>query len=288
MIKTILLPTGGGNTDPTVFETALAVGRPFRAHLEFFHVRVDAAEALRYSPHGSFARGQALRNALHELREETESRCEAGKRHFHEFCGRHKIKVTDIPGRSRALSASWNEEPSNAEEPFITRARVHDLVVMARATHPNGLPPDLLPVLLFGSGRPLLIAAAKPPHDLLGTIMICWKDSPEAARAITAAMPLLNQAKRVVITTIEEHKASTTDVAAVARQLAWHGICAKAQTIKADVQPITSLLSSAAKDCAADLLVMGGYGTGLLRQTIFGGCTESVLEHADLPVFLLH
>jgi len=47
MIKTILVPTGGSDTDFVVFETALAVAQLFRAHLEFFQVRVDAGEAAR-------------------------------------------------------------------------------------------------------------------------------------------------------------------------------------------------------------------------------------------------
>ena len=288
MIKTILVPICGSDTDSVVFETALAVGRPCGAHLEFFHARVDAGQAIRYSPHASFARGQGVRNAFHVLKQEAESRYEAGKQHFQQFCKRHNIKVIEIPNRSEAISASWHEEPSDEEEPFITRARVHDLTVMARPTRPNGLPPDLLQLVVFRSGRPTLIAAGKTPRDLLGTVMICWKHSPEPARAVTAAMPLLRQAKHVVITSIEEGAASASDVGAVARQLVWHGIRAKAQTIKAGGQPINTLLSSAAKDCGASLLVMGGYGTGLLRQTIFGGCTQSVLEHADVPVFLLH
>ncbi|MGA7487508.1 MAG: universal stress protein, partial [Xanthobacteraceae bacterium] len=60
------------------------------------------------------------------------------------------------------------------------------------------------------------------------------------------------------------------------------------QTLKADGRPVAMLLGSAAKACRADLLVMGSYGTGALRQEIFGGCTQAVLEHADVPVFLLH
>jgi len=47
------------------------------------------------------------------------------------------------------------------------------------------------------------------------------------------------------------------------------------------------LLSLAAQACNADLLVMGSYSTGPLRQEIFGGCTRSMLEHAEVPVFLL-
>jgi len=98
MIKTILVPTGGSDTDLVVFETALAVARPFRAHLEFFHVRVDAGEALRYSPHASFVRGRGLRNALVEQEREAQVRFQAGKQHFRDFCKRHKLKVTDTPG----------------------------------------------------------------------------------------------------------------------------------------------------------------------------------------------
>jgi nucleotide-binding universal stress UspA family protein len=287
MIKTILVPTGGSDTDFVVFETALAVARLFRAHLEFFHVRVDAAEALRYSPHAGFARGRGLRNALDHRERESQARFGAGKQHFQEFCKRHKLKVTDTPGWFLSVSASWHEEPSHEEEPFVTRARAHDLVVMGRATRPNGLPPDLLQLLLFGSGRPILLPAVKTQLNLPGTVIICWKDAAEPTRAITAAIPLLMKAKRVIIASVEEDHPST-NAAGVARHLRWHGICATTQTIEAGGRPIASLLSSLAKDCAADLLVMGAYGRGPARETIFGGCTQSILEHADVPVFLLH
>ena len=77
MIKTILVPASGSDTDAVVFETALAAARPCRAHLAFFHVRVNSGDALRYTPHAAFARGQGLRNALQELRHDAESRSEA-------------------------------------------------------------------------------------------------------------------------------------------------------------------------------------------------------------------
>jgi nucleotide-binding universal stress UspA family protein len=287
MIKTILVPTGGSDTDFVVFETALAVAQLFRAHLEFFHVRVDAGEALRYSPHATFARGRGLRNALDYREQESQTRSRSGKQHFQDFCKRHRLKVTDTPGWSLRVSASWHEEPGHEEEPFVTRARAHDLVVMARASRPNGLPPDLLELLLLGSGRPILIPAAETPAHLFRTIMICWKDAAEPTRAIAAAAPLLIKAKRVIITNVEEDRPSA-NAAAVARYLRWHGIRAETLAIKAGGRPIATLLSSVAKDCAADLLVMGAYGRGPFRESIFGGCTQSVLEHAAVPVFLFH
>jgi nucleotide-binding universal stress UspA family protein len=101
-------------------------------------------------------------------------------------------------------------------------------------------------------------------------------------------MPLLTEAERVVVAAVDEGTAAGNDAAALARQLAWHGIRAEAQPIKPDGRPIATLLSSAAAACGADLLVMGGYSTGPLRQEIFGGCTRFILEHAGLPVFVLH
>jgi hypothetical protein len=43
MIKTILVPATGSDTDSGVFASALAVARPFGAHIDFLHVRIDAA-----------------------------------------------------------------------------------------------------------------------------------------------------------------------------------------------------------------------------------------------------
>jgi nucleotide-binding universal stress UspA family protein len=287
MNRTILVPASGSETDAVVFETALAAARPCQAHLEFFHVRVSAGEALRYTPHASFARGKALRGVLHELEDESKNRWQAAQRHVRDFCKQHKITMADAPpARLRGMSASWREEPGNGEEPFITRARIHDLVVMGRFTRPNGLPPNLLPLLLVECGRPMLIAAAQAPRRL-GTIMVAWKDAREPARALTAAMPLLIEAERIVIAEILDGHPSANDAATVAAQLRWHGLQAEPRTIRADGHRVAALLSAAAEACSADLLVMGSYSTGPVREEIFGGCTKSMLDHAPVPVFVL-
>jgi nucleotide-binding universal stress UspA family protein len=288
MIKTILVPASGSDTDAVVFETALAAARPSRAHLEFFHLRVSSGAALQYTPHVGFARGKALHNVLQELHKEAEQRSNAAERHIRDFCHQHNITVVDGPLAINEVSASWHEEHGEGEEPFVTRARLHDLLVMGRFTRPNGLPPDLLRLVLVECGRPILIAGPRAPRTLSGTAMICWKAAREPARAVTAAMPLLRAAERVVVAAIDEGGISANGVSGLARQLAWHGIRAEGQTVKADGRPIAELLALAAQACKADFLVMGGYSTGPLRQEIFGGCTRSMLEHAEVPLFLLH
>jgi hypothetical protein len=93
-------------------------------------------------PHASFARADTLHNVLQELKQGSEHRSDAAQRHVRDFCKRHKVAMSDMPGRCPALSASWRTEAVNGEDPFITRSRVHDLVVMGGFTHPNGLPPN--------------------------------------------------------------------------------------------------------------------------------------------------
>jgi hypothetical protein len=103
MFRTILVPASGSDTDVVVFATALTAARPYRAHLEFFHVCVSAGEALRYTPHASFARGEALHNVLQEFKQESEHRSEAAQGHVRDFCKRNKIAMLDRPGRCQDL-----------------------------------------------------------------------------------------------------------------------------------------------------------------------------------------
>jgi hypothetical protein len=84
-------------------------------------------------------------------------------------------------------------------------ARRNDLVVVGRAKTANGLPADFLEQLLMGCGRPVLIAGSAPEPMPTGTIMVCWKEAAEAARAVNAAMPFLVHAKRVVIVSVAEN-----------------------------------------------------------------------------------
>jgi len=43
-----------------------------------------------------------------------------------------------------------------------------------------------------------------------------------------------------------------------------------------------------AADMDADMMVMGAYGHSRFREAIFGGATRSILEDANLPVFMAH
>jgi nucleotide-binding universal stress UspA family protein len=293
-MKTILVLTGGSDSDEPVFETALAAAQPFAAHLRFVHIRIGSGEAAIYSPHVEFARGPALADALSQLESDAERRSAAFGEHVRAFCQRFNIAMRDESAPANGLTASLLEETNDAARRLIGHAREHDLVVMGRAKRPNGLPPDFIETLLLRCERPILLAAPQAPRHLTGTIMVCWRETPEAARALAAAMPFLTRAQRVVFVGVQEkgnQVETSKDVGVLndaAAQFRRRGVPTYVRAIPAAGRPVADVLASAAADCAADLVVMGAYGHSHLREVIFGGCTQAVIGHAARPVLMLH
>jgi nucleotide-binding universal stress UspA family protein len=288
-MKSFLIPIGGSETDGPLFETALAAAQLFSSHLNFLHVHVAPGEAAVNMPHTGFAMGPALSNALRELGTKAQTRSELAVRHFREFCANAMVEIRDVPERTNGVTASWHEEDGSALPRILFHARHHDLVVVGRAKSANGLPADFIEQLLVGCGRPVLIAGSASTPTLAGTVMVCWKESAEAARAVNAAMPFLLHARRVVVVSIAENADSPAEsLAEVSRQLAWNGVRVELRTVLASGGGIPTLLSEAAHECGADLVVLGAYGRSRMHEILFGSCTQAVIRNAETSVLLMH
>lgn len=288
-MKTILVPTAGSATDDTVFATALLAAKPLDAHLAFLHIRIEAAEAIVHMPHADFARGAALRACFDELAQCAAERSAEAHHAFQRLCSTEHLPVVATPHGATTISASWREETNDALTRLLHHARRSDLVVVGRSRGRDGLPPDFLDQMLLGCGRPLLLAPAEPPPRLLHTIMVCWKETAASARAMTAAMPLLRRATRVLIATVAEGASDdAAEARALAEELAWSGIAAQAIAARPEGRPVPDVLHALARANGADLVVMGGYSRSRTRELIFGGCTRAFLQQSELPVLMLH
>jgi nucleotide-binding universal stress UspA family protein len=140
---------------------------------------------------------------------------------------------------------------------------------------------------LLTSGRPVLVAP--PQVDTLSArcIVVGWKDTREARRAVRDSLPLLATADEVFVIAVGTETAleSAQDVAAY---LARHGI-ERTTTLK--LEPAGSIaeeiLNTAAR-VGADLVVSGAYGRSRLREWTFGGVTRELLGHAPVCCLLSH
>ena len=89
----------------------------------------------------------------------------------------------------------------------------------------------------------------------LGTAMVCWKETRDAARAVSAAMPLLTKARRVfVISVSEDGEGPSEAVHDVVRGLAWNGIAAESCILTRDARSTADTNCSVPRQSRAGLL----------------------------------
>ncbi|MDO8901892.1 MAG: universal stress protein [Phenylobacterium sp.] len=146
--------------------------------------------------------------------------------------------------------------------------------------------------MIFSSGRPVVIFRPDGPRfeQGLGTVVVAWDNSRSAAAAVAAAMPALASARKVVVLTVTNEKASARSGAGsdLLRHLERHGVRAEVQEFDSAGAKIGSVLDHVVLRAEADLLVMGAFGQSRAREFILGGATRSMLEAPPAPVFLAH
>jgi nucleotide-binding universal stress UspA family protein len=172
--------------------------------------------------------------------------------------------------------------------------RTADLIV-AGQTDPGW---DLAPLLDFPerlaleAGRPVLVVPYANRRLQTGrNIVIAWKPTREAARAVFDALPLLTAADRVHILEFKDTSETTersTSGTSIAATLGRHGI---KPTVHSKVAPDSTVgdeILSFIDDVDADLLVMGIYGHSRMRELVFGGTTRHIARNMRVPTLFSH
>lgn len=290
MIKTMLVHVSGTERDNAVLATALKIARTFASHLDCLHVLPDYKAMVSQWVDTEPGTGMVIAETLAVLEEAGKIRAAAAKRSFLEFCKSEDIVRSGEPGAA-FVTAQLREKSGSPADVLIAEARFHDLVVAAGGDD-EVLTRDELGALIIAAGRPVLLAPKKAPKAGLKTVAIAWKNSAEAARAITAGMPVIAKAHHVAVLSAAEDDAKIMECLdcydSVARQLHWHGLKAEGRYVVPGGRSIPDAILETAHEAGTDVLVMGGYGHSRLRELVFGGFTRRVLEGADIPVLLFH
>jgi nucleotide-binding universal stress UspA family protein len=288
MIKYIVVPATGTAVDMPVFATALAVARQLRAHLEFLHVRLDVQTVLTAMAANDVSGGAGYDQMLESMERDAAARQKAAETAFRDFCEQQRVPISSDPATDLP-SAELRMETGEESTWLTAHGRAADLVVMGREREGDETAMDTLEACLMETGRPVLIAPTAASPSVSRVVAIAWKDAPEAADAVAAAMPFIEIADRIIIMAVDEGR--QTDAVACERLrhvLAWHNTQVEVKSLKPEGRAAVDVLLEAADAAKADLLVMGGYSHSRMREVIFGGFTRRVLHGADLPVLMAH
>jgi nucleotide-binding universal stress UspA family protein len=189
-----------------------------------------------------------------------------------------------------AVTVGWRSAVAAPLDCVIGEARAADLLVFCpRAL---GKPPVIDPgALTLRAGRPVLIIPEAAKWRTPERVLVGWKETREARRAVADALPFLLRAETVTIVEVVEDNGglgkARKRVHDVADWLAGHGVKAQAAVRRPEGRSAESL-EAVAKEVRADLVVAGAYGRTRLGEWIFGGVTRSLLTKSRRPVLFSH
>ncbi len=292
MFKSVLASLTGSPSDTTVLETAGQVATSFKAHVDCLHVKFDVGDpgnATAFETAGFNARVMEQLRAMDKRIQEHAARAHAA---FEEVRKAKNLAIIENgSGAANEPSVAYQEVTGVDLDATLNQARLHDLAIVAHDARYVIDVPDRAGSIMLRSGRPVLVPTRKASKTLGTRVVVAWKDTREAARAVGAALPFLQKAEAVHILGVSEESLSegaAKQIDELARQLRWHGVQAKTKTLPYSLTPPVERLLDEAYKLDADLLVMGGYGHSRFSELVFGGMTREVLKGCEVPLLLAH
>jgi nucleotide-binding universal stress UspA family protein len=267
---------GSPSSDARV-ELAADIAERFQALL----IGVAAGEPAPV-PAEAYGAGSVVADLLVEEDEQIKRELAAAEERFRAISGAHGVAL------------EWRSATAVPADFIVREARSADLVVVGRdlARAQAGMyraadPGDVLMV----AGRPVLVVPPGTNSLKADHVLVAWKDSREARRAVVDALPFLAKAQTVSLLEVAEEAdresaAARTD--RVASFLERHGVNARPEARTQRERSAADELILAAEQRQADLIVAGGYGHARLREWAFGGVTRDLLKRSPKCCLLSH
>ena len=186
--------------------------------------------------------------------------------------------------QNRAAAVEWR-----CAEDFPTRfiaqqARAADIIVVGEDGRDAISDPFMQANssdLLMQTGRPLLVVPDGGDWLDIRSVLIGWKDTPEARRAVAVSLPILREAKNVTVVEIVENEtdrsAARSGVKDLVGWLLRHGLIA-AEQVHRECGNVEAQLDKISSEVGAGLVVASAYGHSRFHEWVFGGVTKRLLN----------
>jgi nucleotide-binding universal stress UspA family protein len=190
-------------------------------------------------------------------------------------------------GAGHLRDIEWRSDIQAPAYFIPSQARAADLLVVARpsAEAPRQSmridPGDIIMEL----GRPVLIVPQDARKLLARNVVIAWKNTREARRAVLDALPFLQQAEMVTVLSVGED-ASDQGAEDVCAHLTHHGVVCQDVVRTSRSGSYADAIIDTAVEEGSDLIVAGAYGHNRMREWILGGVTVDLLARSPVPCLM--
>jgi nucleotide-binding universal stress UspA family protein len=282
-MKNLLAVIGDGNAG-SVLEAALMVARRYNSHIVGLH-SLTTEYAVVFGGEMGFSISSEVDRTLE--REGHERRDQA--RHlFRDFMTAHGVPIEPPAAGYVGPTASWREEDGRQNAIVGMSGRIFDLILVEQPEKLASIAEATLEDALFESGRPVLMVPKAIGARLGDTIAIAWNGSTETALTVAVSMPLLKQARQVVVVTAlaQDMPEPGPSGEELVRNLEGHGLSVSLRNAVGRQKPQGESFLKEAMAAGADLMLKGAYTRSRLRQMIFGGATRHIIMDAKIPVIM--
>ena len=279
--KRLFFPLGGGGELRQRIHGALLIGKYFESHLEIFKAQAKPSKIIRFDD-------SLPEKVLKELNAMAKDRLDEDLV-IHERILDEELQHIDVIKSDKRIDNKPTVNIITGEgyrsELIELESKYCDLVVLS-SPH-DGRITSTFETTITKSGKPALMFPREMKSFSTDKIIIGWNNSPEIARSVTRAIPILKNAKEVHIITSKEYTKDISYMTKLQTYLEDHGIKTTYDIVETTSTPGEALLYNARKG-NYDLIIAGAFGHKGLREIMFGGTTKYILEHADIPIFMTH
>lgn len=270
---TILVNLEAGRSNTHLLEAARQVADRFQAKV----IGSTACSPIQVL----YGDGYAYGDIFEQDNKEIEREINVAEAEFHDAFGNRSCA---LDWRSAVLSTSLSDhlsQEASRADLVLTHADTASFNI-ARQVNTGDL--------VMQAGRPVLVVAPGTAPFRMERFVIGWKNTREARRAVTDALPMLKKASQVDIVEIaaqEDLAAARDRLDDVVGWLARHGVAATAYARLADGDD-SVWFDSMVAERDADIVVAGAYGHSRVREWALGGVTRTLLKHAVRSSLLSH
>ena len=191
-------------------------------------------------------------------------------------------------------TAKWLHDEGRPNDILTRYSRYFDLMLMGQVSDLSDKKQHIRAEdIVTRSGKPLLIVpGGYECRQFSEYAVVAWDGGRASARALTDAMQILETKTRLDVVTVardaQDSRAHGTNGVDIIRHLERHGIDARRIVLEVSPAGKGATILDYCKDNNPDLLVTGAYGHSRLREDLFGGVTQYIMQHMNVPVFMSH
>lgn len=270
--KNILVHLGDDPETETRLKVAVDACKHFGAHLLAFYLHEIKI------PVGAVGRG----GYLAENKEKVQAHADALRKKVGRLC------------KNAGIDWEWAQSDNEHFNDILAHTSLADLIIISHITLEDledRLFYKQVEEMVMRAGGPILVLPDGYKQKAAGffdKILIAWKSSGEAIRAVRDSLDVIKAASEVTVFTADDSPNHPDNPATgILRYLKSHGIEAKSEHHVQDNR-IADQIINVAHEHGAELIIMGAYGSTGLTEKLFGGASRHMMISCPIPVVLSH